>query len=65
MEKEPQRISRLLHIGAVKCMVVTEPGVKSDPEIFLKGAEFLGLSPEECAVVEDAGAGILAAKAGG
>lgn len=38
---------------------------KPDPEVFLKGAEFLGLSPEECAVVEDAGAGILAAKAGG
>jgi beta-phosphoglucomutase len=37
---------------------------KPDPEVFLKGAEFLGLKPEECAVVEDAYAGIDAAKAG-
>ena len=37
---------------------------KPDPEVFLKGAEFLGLEPEECAVVEDARAGIDAAKAG-
>ncbi len=38
---------------------------KPDPEVFLKGAEFLGLKPEVCMVVEDAEAGILAAKAGG
>lgn len=38
---------------------------KPDPEVFLKGAEFLGLQPEECAVVEDAYAGIDAAKAAG
>lgn len=38
---------------------------KPDPEVFLKGAEFLGLKPEECAVVEDAYAGIDAAKDGG
>ena len=37
---------------------------KPDPEVFLKGAEFLALEPEECAVVEDAHAGIDAAKAG-
>lgn len=37
---------------------------KPDPEVFLKAAAFLGLKPEECAVVEDADAGILAAKAG-
>ena len=37
---------------------------KPDPEVFLKGAEFLGLKPEECAVVEDAYAGIDAAVAG-
>lgn len=37
---------------------------KPDPEVFLKAAEFLGLKPEECAVVEDAYAGIDAAKAG-
>ena len=38
---------------------------KPDPEVFLKGAEFLGLKPEECAVIEDAYAGIDAAKDGG
>ena len=38
---------------------------KPDPEVFLKGAEFLGLNPEDCVVVEDADAGIEAAVAGG
>lgn len=38
---------------------------KPAPEVFLKAAEFLGLSPADCAVVEDAAAGIDAAKAGG
>lgn len=37
---------------------------KPDPEVFLKAAEYLGLCPEECIVVEDAYAGIDAAKAG-
>ncbi|MCM1216045.1 MAG: beta-phosphoglucomutase [Lachnospiraceae bacterium] len=37
---------------------------KPDPEVFLKGAAFLGVEPEECVVVEDAFAGIDAAKAG-
>lgn len=38
---------------------------KPDPEVFLKAADFLGLSPEQCAVVEDAYAGIDAALASG
>ena len=38
---------------------------KPDPEIFLASAEALGLSPGECFVVEDAVAGIKAARAGG
>jgi beta-phosphoglucomutase len=38
---------------------------KPDPEVFLKGAEFLGVEPAVCVVVEDAYAGIDAAKAGG
>lgn len=38
---------------------------KPDPEVFLKAAEFLGLSPEECLVVEDATSGVDAAHAGG
>ena len=38
---------------------------KPDPEVFLKAADFLQLQPCECFVVEDAEAGITAAKAGG
>lgn len=38
---------------------------KPDPEVFLKAAEKLGEKPEDCAVVEDARAGIEAAKAAG
>lgn len=38
---------------------------KPDPEVFLKAAEFLMLKPSDCAVVEDAYAGIDAAVAGG
>lgn len=38
---------------------------KPDPEVFLKAAEFISLSPALCAVVEDASSGILAAKRGG
>lgn len=38
---------------------------KPDPEVFLKGAEFLGRNPAECLVVEDAEAGIDAGIAGG
>ena len=37
---------------------------KPDPEVFLKAAEFIGLNPSECIVVEDAYSGIEAAKAG-
>ncbi len=38
---------------------------KPDPEVFLKGAEGLGLLPHECIVFEDAQAGVEAAKSGG
>lgn len=38
---------------------------KPDPEVFLKAAQFLGIDPSECVVVEDAYAGIDAAKAAG
>lgn len=38
---------------------------KPDPEVFLKAAGKLGLAAEVCAVVEDAAAGIQAAKAAG
>lgn len=38
---------------------------KPDPEVFLKAAELLGVVPESCLVVEDADAGIIAAKRAG
>lgn len=38
---------------------------KPDPEVFIKAAEYLGLDPKQCLVVEDADAGIDAAIAGG
>lgn len=37
---------------------------KPNPEVFLKAAEMLGEAPSDCLVVEDALAGIIAAKAG-
>ncbi len=36
---------------------------KPDPEVFLKAAEFVGLDPSVCAVIEDAEAGLEAANA--
>ena len=38
---------------------------KPDPEVFLRGAEQLGVEPGECVVLEDAEAGVKAAKAAG
>ena len=38
---------------------------KPDPEVFLKAADYLGLKPADCLVVEDAKAGIEAARAAG
>lgn len=38
---------------------------KPDPEVFLKAAEFIGLQPKDCLVVEDAYAGIDAGIRGG
>ncbi len=38
---------------------------KPDPEVFLKAAEMLHLSPEQCLVVEDAVSGAQAGHAGG
>ncbi|OQD54918.1 HAD family hydrolase [Streptomyces phaeoluteigriseus] len=38
---------------------------KPDPEGFLKGAAELGVSPAECVVFEDSGAGIAAGRAAG
>jgi len=38
---------------------------KPDPQVFLKGAEGMGVKPQECVVFEDAISGVKAAKAGG
>lgn len=38
---------------------------KPDPEVFEKAAQYLGMQPDECVVVEDADAGIDAARAAG
>jgi len=38
---------------------------KPDPEVFLKAAQFLGLDPQDCLVVEDAVSGAEAGHAGG
>ncbi len=49
---------------AVVAMEDTQRG-KPDPQVFLVGAEKLGLVPGNCLVLEDAVAGVEAAKAGG
>ena len=41
------------------------PRGKPDPALFIAAAEVLGLPPARCFVVEDAPAGIAAARAGG
>lgn len=41
------------------------PRSKPDPLIFLTVAEKLGVAPTDCVVIEDAGAGVAAAKAAG
>jgi beta-phosphoglucomutase len=38
---------------------------KPDPEVFLLGAQAVGVAPSACVVYEDAAAGVAAAKAGG
>lgn len=53
----------LEHIGLVDAFDVIIDGTKiskgkPDPEVFLKGAEELGVAPSECVVFEDAVAGI-------
>lgn len=49
---------------ALVSMEDTQRG-KPDPQVFLVAAERLGVSPAYCVVVEDAVAGVQAAKAGG
>ena len=52
--------SQPLYFDAIIGGDMVEHG-KPDPEIFLKGAEVLGVHPENCLVLEDSKMGILAA----
>ena len=52
------------HLGACVGMEDTRRG-KPDPEVFLVGAQRLGVDPSRCVVFEDAVAGIEAASAAG
>jgi mannitol-1-/sugar-/sorbitol-6-phosphatase len=62
-------VTRMRRFGVpVPAIMVTADDVKNgkpDPEPYLKGAELLLVSPSECLVVEDAPAGIQAARAAG
>ena len=42
----------------------SEMAAKPDPDVFLEAADRLGVSPDRCIVVEDAIAGVEAAKDG-
>jgi beta-phosphoglucomutase len=52
------------YFAAVVAMEDTQRG-KPDPEVFLIAAGKLGIAPAHCLVLEDAPAGVQAAKAGG
>lgn len=60
--------ARLAHTGIAPPVLVTASDVtrgKPDPEPYLLGAERLGAAPSACLVVEDAPAGLAAARAAG
>lgn len=59
-----ERIGMLDDFDAIIDGTKIERG-KPDPEVFLKGAEELGLQPADCVVFEDAVAGIEAARRAG
>jgi len=50
-----------LHNAGLKLAAHSKP----DPEVFTKAAAMVGLAPTDCLVVEDAAAGLEAARAGG
>lgn len=59
-----ERVGLIKYIDEVSCgLDITKS--KPDPEVFLIAAKKLNLKREECLVVEDSKAGIIAAKAGG
>ena len=61
--------NRLRHCGLqIPQVLVTSDDVthgKPDPEPYLKGAKWLGFSPADCLVIEDAPAGIQSARTAG
>lgn len=59
-----EKTGLLPYMDKVSCGLDTTKS-KPDPEVFLVAAKKLGLTPQECLVVEDSAAGIEAAKAGG
>ncbi|SFC60905.1 beta-phosphoglucomutase [Alkalibacterium subtropicum] len=67
--KNGPKIIRQLEIDELFDGTVVDPASlragKPDPEIFLKGAEILGLKPEECVGLEDAEAGVESINAAG
>jgi beta-phosphoglucomutase len=59
---------RVLHLDRYFDAIAAAEDVtigKPDPQVFLRAAEHLGVPPSNCIVVEDAPAGIEAARAGG
>lgn len=58
-----KRIGLMPLLDKISCGLDTTKS-KPDPEVFLVAANKLELDPGECLVVEDSGAGIVAAKAG-
>lgn len=58
-----ERIGLMPLLDKVSCGLDTTKS-KPDPEVFLVAAKKLGLAPQDCLVVEDSVAGIVAAKAG-
>ncbi len=54
----------MAHFSSLRTSCEVDKG-KPFPDVFLKVAEDLGISPEECLVFEDTHAGVLAAKAAG
>lgn len=63
-----ETIFRITGLGGFFATVVAAQDVshgKPDPEVFLKGAERIGVPPARCIVFEDAFAGLQAARAGG
>jgi beta-phosphoglucomutase len=59
-----EKTGLLEYIDQVSCGLDTTKS-KPDPEVFVIAAKKLGLPNEECLVVEDSSAGIVAAKAAG